>query len=107
MALTETEQKDLRIILENIFGFQTALKWQMNDKVLEVVAQMFQAASSCSEAMSYLPRSGIVDKNYLKRQLRNIARRAVTDRRDMYSICLSTGSRIKWKTAIEIASQGL
>ena len=79
----------------------------MNDKVLEVVAQMFQAASSCSEAMNYVPRPGIVDKGYLKRQLRNIARRAMNGKKDMYSICSSTGSRIKWKTAIEIASQGL
>lgn len=76
MELSEYEQKDLRIILENIFGFQSASKWNMNDKVLEVVAQMFQGASTCSEAINYLPRPGIVDKNYLRRQLRDIARRA-------------------------------
>jgi len=104
MALSETEQKDLRIILENVFGFQTASNWKMNDKVLGVVAQMFQAASSCSEAINYVPSPGVVDKNYLKRQLRDIARRAQNGKRDMYSICSSTGSRIKWKTAIEIAT---
>lgn len=107
MALSESEEKDLRIILESIFGFQDASRWNMNEKVLEVVAQMFQSASSCSEAINYLPRPGIIEKNYLKRQLRDIARRAVNGKRDIYSICSLTGTRIKWKPAIDIASQSL
>lgn len=105
MELTESEKRDLRSILQNVFGFQEASQWEMNEKVLEVTAQMLQAAGNCSKAMNYVPRPGIVDKSYLKRQLRDMARRAVSGKKDMFNVC-STGAKLKWKSALAMASQG-
>lgn len=106
MELNEAEQKDLRIILENVFGFQDASRWRMNAKVLELTAQMVQGAERCSEAMNYVPRPGIADSAYFRRELRNFARRAAGDKKDMYQICAQAGARLKWKSALDIASQG-
>jgi hypothetical protein len=107
MELTESEKIDLRNILEKIFGFQDTSRWDMNERVLEVVSEMIKEAQQCSNAMNYVPRpSYVIDKGYLKRQLRDIARRATNGEREFYDICVKT-ARYKWKREIELASQGL
>lgn len=107
MELTESEKTDLRLILEKIFGFQNAHRWEMNASVLETVAIMMNEAQQCSKALNHLPRPSYpVDKNYLRRQLREIARRANNGERELYDICAKT-SRNRWRSEIERASQGL
>lgn len=107
MELTEAEKTDLRNILEKIFGFQDASRWNMNERVLEVVAKMMKEAQQCSDAMNSVPRpSFVIDKGYLKRQLRDIARRAINGEREFYDICAKS-TRYKWRSEIEMASQGI
>jgi len=107
MELTEAEKLDLRNILEKIFGFQDASRWNMNERVLEVVSKMMKEAQQCSDGMNYVPRpSYVIDKGYLKRQLRDIARRATNGEREFYDIC-AKAARYKWRSEIELASQGL
>ncbi|WP_429885793.1 hypothetical protein [Geoalkalibacter halelectricus] len=107
MELNESEKKDLMLILEKIFGFQNAHRWEMNESVLETVALMMNEAQKCSKALNHLPRpTYAADKDYLRRQLREIARRANNGEREFYDICAKT-TRNKWRTEIERASQGL
>ena len=106
MALTESEARDLRLILENIFGMSEVSGWEMNEKVLGVTAEMFHLATACSAAVNFVPRPGIVDKDYFRRQLRDMARRVALGGRDIYNICSKTGVRSKWRMALAIASQG-
>ena len=107
MELNESEKKDLRIILESIFGIHDVADWQMNMQVLEVTAKMLSGAQGCSEALSATPRPGLVDKAYFRRQLRNTARRMAKGGVDIYSICATTGTRIKWKSELARAAMGL
>lgn len=59
MALTESEARDLRLILENIFGMSEVSGWEMNEKVLGVTAEMFHLATACSAAVNFVPRPKI------------------------------------------------
>lgn len=103
MDLTESEQADLRTILVNIFG-QEASTWKMNSGTLKATAEMLSEIKSCSQAMAYVPRpGGVIDSDYFRRQLRNMARRA-TNHDQIYQICRNTGT-LRWKSAIYFASE--
>lgn len=107
MALSDTEKTDLRIILEKVFGFQETSHWNMNEQVLEVVSKVAKEAQQCSNAMDYVPRpSYFVGKDFFKKQLRDIARRATSGESEFYDICAKS-ARYKWRFEIERASQGL
>jgi len=43
--------------------------------MLEVINNILSSSKACSKALNYVPRPGFVDKGYLLRQLRGIARR--------------------------------
>lgn len=107
MALSDTEKNDLRIILEKVFGFQDTSHWNMNEQVLEVVGRMANEAQQCSTAMNDVPRpSYFIGKDFFKKQLRDIARRATSGENEFYDICAKS-ARYKWRFEIERASQGL
>ena len=104
MELTESEQKDLRIILDGFYGREVA-HWKMNKGTLEATAQMLAGIKECSISMDYVPRPGIVDKDHFRRQLRNIARRVANQGAD-YKICHIPAAR-NWKSRIYIAGERL
>ncbi len=104
MEVTESEQRDARIILVAFFG-QEAAKWPINHRVIDVLGEMLSRNRKCAEVMDLLPRPGFIDKGYLRRQLQGIARRILSGDKS-YRICeiaLSSG----WKSKIRLASMGL
>lgn len=97
MALTQKEQEDLKKILKNIFGNEVD-NWAMTEGTLKATEKMLQGLRGCSKAMNYVPRpEGVINSGYLKRQLRNIARRAGNE--EFYEICKVQAGR-NWKTII-------
>ena len=105
MQLTTPEEQDLRTILIFIFGSK-AEKWNMNEKVLKLTAELLQQANSCSEAINYVPRpTAVPDLKYFRRQLRDMARRA-RNHDKIYSICKSALDYTRVRD-FQIASQGL
>lgn len=106
MELTLSEKDDLRKVLEGIFGTLTVSKWNMNEKVLAITGQLVSEATQCSNATDFVPRpTFLAQPSYFKKYLKELARRRMGDRK-IYEICRG-GTLLKWKTRIEIASQGL
>ena len=97
MALTQREEEDMRKILVNIFGSEATL-WPVTESSVENLGIMLKGLNRCSKAMNYVPRpEGIVDKSYLKRQLRNMARRAGNE--ELYEACRVQAAR-NWKSVM-------
>jgi hypothetical protein len=93
MELSEMEKDDLRIILEGWFGAGVVAGWEMNEKVLNVLAEALSKVRTCSRLVDALPRPmGVPDKDYVRRQLRGIARRA----RDNDGIYLMCSDAVRW-----------
>jgi len=104
MEVTESEARDARVILVAFFG-QSAANWSINDRVIELIGEMLTKNRKCAEAMDLVPRPGFVDKNYIKRQLRNLAMRIVSGEKS-YRICelfIAEG----WKSKTYLASLGI
>ncbi|OOG26468.1 hypothetical protein B1C78_04730 [Thioalkalivibrio denitrificans] len=102
--LTDREKRDARIVLAYFFG-QEAADWPVNDRVIEKLGEMLMRENTCSAAMNLVPRPGLVDKDYIKRQLSGIARRILAGDH-AYHICKQAVS-YGWKRRIQLASQGL
>jgi len=104
--LTEREQKDLRIILVHIFG-QEASTWKMNTGTLSATGKMLAANRTCSKAIDVTPRPAgfMPDLSYLRRQLRDMARRAI-NHDGIYEAC-QYGGAYNWKQTIYLASEGM
>ncbi len=104
--LTESEQKNLRIVLVHIFGSE-ATGWPMNKNTLRATGEMLEGSRRCSDAMDYVPRpagytSGV---SYLRKQLEDLARRA--RRHDQVYEACKRGAKIRWKSTIYNAANGL
>jgi hypothetical protein len=104
--LSPSDQQNLRIIVEGFFGKANTAHWEMNEELLKVVTQMLQADKSCSNAMDFVPRPGVYisPKDVLK-ELSRIAKRVLSGDKS-YEICKKAVAN-KWRTAAEIAAQGV
>lgn len=103
MPLTQEEQDNLRTIAVAFFG-EEASTWMMNDGMLEVITKVLNESRQCSAAMDYVPRPGIVDRNYLRRQLVQLAKRLTTRDKDYY-ICRLAVQR-SWRTEAQMVGMG-
>ncbi len=99
MEVTESEARDVRTILIAFYG-REAESWPINSEVARLLGEMLTKNRRCAEAMDLVPRPGIVDRAYLRRQLAGIARRILSGDKS-YLICerflaLSMKSQIRW-----------
>lgn len=104
--LNISDQQNLRTIVEAFFGKSNTAHWEMNDQLLEVVTKMVQADKTCSEAMDFVPRPGmyLTPKDLLK-ELGKMAKRVLSGDKS-YETC-KTAVAYKWRTAADLAAQGL
>lgn len=104
--LTEREEKNLKLILVHIFGSEAA-SWPMNKDTLRATGNMLEGSRRCSDAMDYVPRPAgfMPGVSYLRKQLEDLARRA-RQHDQLYEAC-KRGAKIKWKSTIYNAAQGL
>ncbi|MCP1676540.1 hypothetical protein J2T57_003701 [Natronocella acetinitrilica] len=106
MELTETEEQQLRTVLEGWFGASVVDNWTMNIRLLDVLAEALSRLSVCSEMMDRVPRPmGTPDRGYIRRQLAGMARRA-RNQDAAYLICRDA-LRYGYRGAFELAGQGL
>lgn len=93
MDLTDNEKDDLRAALLPLFGHSVD-SWSMNERVLELYTELLSKVGECSRAMDFVPRpySGFGAKQYIKRELRQIARSIINGKRDQYVICFKAAA---------------
>lgn len=104
--LTQSEKQNLRKVVEAIFGTSNTIHWKMNEELLLVVGNMLQANIACSNAMDHVPRPGVyLNLKDVLKEIEKIANRINTGN-NSYEIC-SISVKNKWRTAAEIAAQGL
>ncbi len=104
MEVTESQANDARKILVYFFGVQ-AEGWTINDRVIELIGEMLFKERVCSKVMDALPRPGVVDRNYVLRQLRGIALRLAAGDHS-YAVC-RMAIRSGWERVVRLASEGL
>lgn len=81
-----------------------AFFWGINKRVLDLLGEMLSRNDHCSKALDLVPRPGFpVNASYIKRQLRDIARRITSDDHS-YEIC-KTFLAANYKSVIRIASE--
>ena len=105
MPLTSREIDDARVILAGFFGRNIGDKISINNRVIEVLGEMLTSTEQCSRLMDLIPRSGYIDSGYIKRQLRNIARRV--QRNDGNYLICKKFIAAHWRREIEMASRGI
>jgi len=106
MALSLSEQQDLRIVVETIFGRQYTAHWEMNEELPGVVTQMLKSSKSCSKAMDFVPRpSGYLSPNDIRKELSRMAKQIALRGGASYWICENVVAW-KWKQASDAAGQG-
>lgn len=106
MSLSESEQQDLRIIAEKMWGKSLTSHWEMNDALLEVVTDMIRKSKFCANAMDFVPRPGVfLSPDDVRKELKRIAKRVLHGGAS-YAICEST---VAWgkKQEADLAGQGL
>ncbi len=93
MEPTESEQHDLRMALTAIYGPQNVDKWKMKYEMLEVLAGLVSKSRDCSKLIDMVPRPAgwMPGVSYIRRQLREMARRALTHR-GVYELCANTSA---------------
>lgn len=107
MALTLSEQQDLRIVVETIFGRQHTAHWEMNEELFGVVTQMLTASESCSKAMDFVPGPGVyLSPNDVRKELSRMAKRLALRGGASYWICENVVAW-KWKQAADAAGQSV
>lgn len=104
MEPTDMEKDAAREILVYFFGIHAEF-WPINDRVIDKVGEMLLKERQCAKVMDALPRPGAVDKGYIKRQLRSIARRLAGGGHS-YDVC-RTAIKYGWERVVYLASQGL
>jgi hypothetical protein len=103
MEITDRDVMDARQILVFFWG-READSWNINKRVLDLLGEMLSKSEHCSKAMDLVPRPGFpVDASYIKRQLRDIARR-ITSGDHSYEICKIFLSA-NYKSVIRIAAE--
>lgn len=106
MALTDSEQKDLRTIVEAFWGKVETVNWEMNEELLGVISKMTSEVKSCSKAMDFVPRPGVyLSPSDVRRELQKMAQR-VKERGSSYWVCMLVGVT-NWKTEAARVAQGL
>ncbi len=105
MELTERDIEDAQQILVFFWG-RSAGNWSVNKEVLDVIGDMLAKESNCSKAMDLVPRPGFrIDASYIKRQLREIARRVASGDHSYYACQVAVA--YKCKDRVKLASEGL
>ncbi len=104
MELSDQEKDDASIVLVYFFGLH-AESWNINENVIEKIGEMLWRDSNCTKVLDLLPRPGIVDKGYVIRQLRGIARRLASADHS-YDIC-KTAIKYGWERVVYMASEGI
>ncbi len=103
MEITDRDEMDAKRILVYFWG-REAEKWEINKRVLDLLGEMLSRNEHCSKALDFVPRPGFpVDASYIKKQLRDIARR-ITSGDHSYEIC-RTFLAANYKSAIRIAGE--
>lgn len=103
MEITDRDVMDARRILVFFWG-REAESWTVNERVLGLLGEMLSKSDHCAKAMDLVPRPGFpVNASYIKRQLRNIARRIASGDHS-YEICKIFLSA-NYKSAIKIAGE--
>ncbi|MCU7844604.1 MAG: hypothetical protein KZQ93_12270 [Candidatus Thiodiazotropha sp. (ex Monitilora ramsayi)] len=93
-------------VLWPFFGGRSAGDWKVNKEVLDVIGEMLARESNCSKAMDLVPRPGFrIDAGYIKRQLRDIARRVTSGDHSYYACQIAVS--YKYKDRVKLASEGL
>lgn len=106
MALTHSEQQDLRSIVQSFWGKSETINWEMNEELLAVITKMMSEVQSCSTAMDFVPQPGVyLSPADVRRELRKMARR-VKERGSSYWVCMLMGATT-WKTEAARSAQGL
>lgn len=107
MELTESEKGDLKRILSVLYGDLNVDKWKIKYEMLAVLAELVSKSKECSMLMDMVPRpSGWVPAlGYVRKQLRNMARRALTHK-GVYHSCAVTAA-LSFKSKFEIIGQGV
>ena len=88
MELSVTEKDDLRAVLRPLYG-PSADSWVMNERVLDLYAELLSRAGNCSRSFDGEQRidSDFGTRKSMKRKLRRIAHALLNGRRDMYVTC--------------------
>jgi hypothetical protein len=103
MEITDHDVMAVRQILVFFWG-REAETWNVNKRVLDLLCEMLSRNEHCSKAMNLVPRAVFpIDARYIKRQLRDIARR-ITSGDHSDEIC-KIFLAANYKSVIRIASE--
>ena len=107
MELTDSEKHDLKIVLAALFGCHNVDSWRIDIKTLELLTEMISASKECSKLIDLVPRpvGWVPGVAYVRRQLRNLARRAVSNS-GLYQICINS-SAFRFRRRFDLLGQGL
>lgn len=105
-AITVKDEAEIRAVLAKIFSPHQAATWRINQKTIEIIADMLSEAKKCSSRMSFVPRPGfpINPANYFKKEFRGIMTRYILSKDgDYYVSCIRVVSR-NYVRLIDLAS---
>ncbi|MBN1006259.1 hypothetical protein [Amphritea pacifica] len=104
--LTADEKNQVKRVLISLYGRQ-AESWAINARVQSLFVKLMDEISTCSDAMQWVPRpySGVNPIAYIKKEIRNIAKRYFSEATS-YKSC-SAGAAYKMKMDFVLAGNGL
>lgn len=106
MSLSLSEQQDLRVIVNKLWGAHLTAHWEMNEELLRVVTDLINESKFCSKAMDLVPRPGVyLAPADVRKELTRIAKRILREG-SSYQICETAVAWSK-KQEADAAGQGL
>ena len=107
MDLTEAEKEDLRKILVALFGQFNVENWGINYQTLEQLTEMISTTKACSRLIDLVPRPAgwMPGVAYIRRELRNIARRMVSNKGE-YQMCINA-AYLRYRRQFDLLGQGI
>lgn len=117
VKLSDADRAHMRSFLKLIFERNPSMvnRWEMNEAVFDIVAEMVDEVVQCSDTMDLVPRpSDLViqrgTKHYVREVLRRIAKRVARNqtapRRRIYISCRNFLAA-NYRPALDIAGAGL
>jgi len=105
MELSEQEKQDARTIIEGFYGATATSSIRINRRVVAVIGEMLTSDRRCAELMDLVPRPAgtAAGVNYIRRQLRNIARRIISNDSG-YLACRNIVAAASYRTRLHEAS---
>jgi hypothetical protein len=106
--LTETETRELKEVLINIFGVR-ARQWEVNEDSVRILSEMLEKGRKCSSAIDKLPRvpGWMPGAAYIPTQIIGYLYREVKhSTNSIYQMCM-TVQLSAYANAFEMASLGL